>query len=73
MAHADLRSLLKSKGLNLGKLADAVGVDKATVTRWAQRRIPAERVVIIEKATGIDRRELRPDLYPDKSEFAGPA
>lgn len=64
MAQTDLRTLLKSKGFNFGKLAEAVGVDKATVTRWAQKRIPAERVVNIEKATGIDRQELRPDLYP---------
>lgn len=71
MAQTDLRTLLKSKGLNLGKLAEAVGVDKATVTRWAQKRIPAERVVNIEKATGIDRQELRPDLYPPPHSPAG--
>lgn len=64
MSTTDLRTLLKTKGLNLGKLADAVGVDKATVTRWAQRRVPAERVIGIERATGISRCDLRPDLYP---------
>ena len=67
MSTTDLRALLKTKGLNLGKLADAVGVDKATVTRWAQRRIPAERVIGVERATGISRRLLRPDLYPPPS------
>jgi DNA-binding transcriptional regulator YdaS (Cro superfamily) len=27
-------------------------------------RVPAERVLDIERASGISRRELRPDLYP---------
>ena len=71
MSTPDLRALLRTKGLNLGKLADAVGVDKATVTRWAQRRVPAERVIGIEKTTGISRSDLRPDLYPPPDSPAG--
>ncbi|MCT5924347.1 helix-turn-helix domain-containing protein [Pseudomonas aeruginosa] len=27
-------------------------------------RVPAKRVLEIEKATGVSRHELRPDLYP---------
>lgn len=30
----------------------------------ASGRVPAERVLEIEKATGVSRHELRPDLYP---------
>ncbi|MCL8299412.1 MULTISPECIES: transcriptional regulator [Pseudomonas] len=30
----------------------------------ASGRVPAERVLEIEKATGISRHELRPDIYP---------
>lgn len=30
----------------------------------ASGRVPAERVIPIEKATGVSRNELRPDLYP---------
>ena len=30
-------------------------------------RVPAERVLDIEKATGVSRHELRPDLYPEES------
>jgi hypothetical protein len=38
-------------------------VDKSTVLRWEQRRVPAERVPEIERVTGIPRARLRPDLY----------
>lgn len=30
----------------------------------ASGRVPAERVLDIEKLTGVSRSELRPDLYP---------
>lgn len=30
----------------------------------ARGRVPAERVLEIEKATGVSRHELRPDIYP---------
>jgi DNA-binding transcriptional regulator YdaS (Cro superfamily) len=33
----------------------------------ASGRVPAERVLEIEKATGVSRHELRPDLYPAES------
>lgn len=59
-----LRSLLADRNLRLVDLANLVGVDKATVTRWARRRIPAERVLDVERLTGVPRGALRPDLYP---------
>lgn len=64
MRQIDLRYLLKAKGINLTGLAALIGVDKATTTRWSQRRIPAERVLQVEKVTGVPRHELRPDIYP---------
>lgn len=36
---------------------------KASVLRWERDGIPAERVVEVERVTGISRRELRPDLF----------
>lgn len=30
----------------------------------ASGRVPAERVLEIERATGVSRHELRPDIYP---------
>lgn len=58
-----LKTLVKARGLKLIDVSRGLGVDKATVTRWAQKRIPAERVVEVERLTGIPRHELRPDLY----------
>ena len=36
-------------------------VTSQAISQW--RRIPAERVVDVERATGVARRELRPDLF----------
>jgi len=37
-----------------------------TVWKWFQtsKRLPAEHVLDVEAATGVDRRLLRPDIYP---------
>jgi DNA-binding transcriptional regulator YdaS (Cro superfamily) len=43
-------------------LAVKLGISKQAVSMW--KKIPAERVISIEAATGISREELRPDLYP---------
>lgn len=64
MKNSDLTLMLKNVGLKLGDLARLANVDKATATRWAQKRIPAERVIDVERLTGIPRECLRPDVYP---------
>lgn len=53
---------------NQQMLADTLGVSTQAITKW-RRRIPAERVLDIEKATGgeVTRHELRPDIYPAES------
>lgn len=45
-------------------LAVCIGVTRPAVAQW--RRVPATRVLAVEKATGgqVSRHELRPDLYP---------
>jgi DNA-binding transcriptional regulator YdaS (Cro superfamily) len=43
------------------KLGGRIGVSGQAVNQW--RRVPAELVVRVEKATGIQREVLRPDLY----------
>jgi DNA-binding transcriptional regulator YdaS (Cro superfamily) len=50
--------------VTLEQLADAFGVNKSTVLRWEEGKIPAERVLDVERQTGVSRSELRPDLYP---------
>jgi transcriptional regulator with XRE-family HTH domain len=58
-----LTKLLDAKGLRLADLARKTNVNKATVTRWAQKAVPLTRVYQIEKETGISRYELRPDFF----------
>ena len=48
-------------------LADKIGTTQSQVWYWLERSkrgVPAEFVLRIEKATGVSRHELRPDLYP---------
>jgi DNA-binding transcriptional regulator YdaS (Cro superfamily) len=60
-----LRKAIKLAGSQT-KLAKAVGVEQTAVSNWLNRnkRVPAERVLLIEAATGVSRHELRPDIYP---------
>jgi len=43
------------------QLARRIGISQPSVSNWS--RIPAERVLAVEAATGIARTVLRPDLY----------
>jgi DNA-binding transcriptional regulator YdaS (Cro superfamily) len=44
-------------------LAPALGgISPQAVSQW--KRVPSERVLDVERVTGISRSELRPDLYP---------
>lgn len=44
-------------------LAKALGnVSSQAISQW--KRVPAERVLDVERVTGVSRHDLRPDLYP---------
>ena len=46
-------------------LAGQIGKTQGHISKWLQRgNIPPESVLPIERATGIPRHELRPDIYP---------
>jgi DNA-binding transcriptional regulator YdaS (Cro superfamily) len=46
-------------------LARAIGVKQQNVHYWLKKKYPpGEYVLPIERATGVPRYELRPDLYP---------
>lgn len=47
---------------SLTHLANELGITRGAVAKWD--RIPAERVLEVERVTGISRHQLRPDLYP---------
>jgi len=46
---------------NRSELARRLGIKVQSIQQWD--RIPAERVIDIERVTGVPRQELRPDLY----------
>ncbi len=43
------------------ELARRIGISQPSVSNWS--RVPAERVLSVEAATGVARATLRPDLY----------
>jgi len=46
------------------RLASILGIKPPSVTGWYDRgRVPAERCIAIESATGVTRYELRPDVF----------
>jgi len=45
----------------VGELARHIGISQPSVSNWT--RVPADRVVAVEAATGVDRAVLRPDLF----------
>jgi TorA maturation chaperone TorD len=49
----------------VGALARKIGISQPSVSNWM--RVPAERVAVVEAATGIDRALLRPDLYGERT------
>jgi DNA-binding transcriptional regulator YdaS (Cro superfamily) len=53
---------------NKSELARRLGVKVQSIQQW--KRIPAERVLDVERITGIPRHKLRPDLYPAAREAA---
>lgn len=61
MREQGLEAAIKVAG-GVGALARALGISQPSVSSW--RRVPSERVLEIERICGVDRRQLRPDLYP---------
>ena len=60
MSDPGLREAIRAAG-GVTELARRVGVSQPSISNWS--RIPAERVLAVEAATGIARAVLRPDLY----------
>jgi DNA-binding transcriptional regulator YdaS (Cro superfamily) len=46
------------------KLAKLIGVTQGHVSSWIKRgKVPAEKVLLIERQTGVPRYDLRPDVF----------
>jgi TorA maturation chaperone TorD len=55
-----LQQAIRTAG-GVTELARRIGVSQPSVSNWT--RVPSERVVSVEAATGVPRQVLRPDLY----------
>lgn len=55
-----LRLALQAAG-GYAELANALGIRSQSVFQW--QRVPLHRVVEVEKATGVPREKLRPELF----------
>lgn len=49
-------------GGNVGLAAGIGGISPQAVSQWD--RVPATRVLVVERLSGVPRHELRPDIYP---------
>src|SRR5690348_815295 len=63
MRDPGLSEAIRAAG-GVSELARQIGISQPSVSNWI--RVPAERVVSVEAATGVDRAVLRPDLYSGK-------
>lgn len=68
MREAGLDLAISAAG-GVSALARLLGVSQPTISNW--RRVPSERVLAVELATGVSRAVLRPDLYPDDADATG--
>ena len=73
MGDAGLDEAIRAAG-GASELARRIGISQPSVSNWS--RVPADRVVAVESATGVPRAVLRPDLYttggnlPDDTDVA---
>lgn len=65
MSDTPLHRAIKEAG-GLTRLATSLGITKQAVAQWDE--VPPLRVLGVERASGVSRHELRPDLYPAEDE-----
>lgn len=59
-----LKQIVKEAG-GQSEIARQLGLRQQSISEWVERnRVPAERVIEVERITGVPRHELRPDIYP---------
>lgn len=59
---AGLEAAIRAAG-SMSALAQSLGITVQSVAQW--RAVPLERVVEVERATGVSRVVLRPDFFGD--------
>lgn len=58
---AALRRAIRNAG-GLDRIAVPLDISRQAVHKW--KRVPANRVLGVERVSGVSRHELRPDIYP---------
>ena len=64
MRDEGLNAAIRAAG-GVSELARQLSISQPSVSNWI--RVPAERVVAVEAATGVDRTILRPDLFGENA------
>jgi TorA maturation chaperone TorD len=64
MRDTGLDQAIRAAG-GVSALARKIGISQPSISNWP--RVPAERVLSVESASGIDRAILRPDLYSQRN------
>jgi DNA-binding transcriptional regulator YdaS (Cro superfamily) len=64
MKNKDIVKRVIAEAGGMHALARMLGIKFQSIQKWT--KIPSERVIAIEHATGIPREQLRPDLYPPR-------
>lgn len=68
MDKSPLAAFRMAHGLSQADLAKKLGVDgSGTISKWENKRVPAERVLDVSRVTGIPPHRIRPDIYPEPS------
>ena len=57
---AFIRSIAKPVG-GIVAMSKALGLSRGAVSQWD--KVPAERLLDVERVTGVPREKLRPDLF----------
>jgi len=63
-AKTALKEALKAVG-GQQALASLIGITAQAISQWDE--VPPLRVLAVERASGVSRHDLRPDLYPLES------
>lgn len=70
MSTSALHQYRTDRGLTLEAMADLFGVQKAAIWKWERRQVPADKVLEVERVTGISRHALREDVFGPAPEVA---
>lgn len=57
-----LHDFLEQRGAAT-RLAREIGITHSAVFQWLHKGVPAQRVLAVERITGISRHVLRPDIF----------